>query len=214
MLILEWAKCVSCLSNCFKAKVGENKDGCGQATNTFVSQVAVSSRVACAAFKVKLHDPLDLCYLLRWWAAWHAGKTNLLGDLQTAASLGYILVHYLVGLMAWDGDRVSGFSWETSFLLDRPTGFSWCVLKCHIVKRRLVIFVFSHDPTLGSMCIYQVLAQIDVVFFAESLPLVNVNSFFFGIVFLWHVSFCCVYVGVVPMLFNLHKTCACHCSQL
>lgn len=164
MLILEWAKCVSCLSNCFKAKVGGNKDGCGQATNTFVSQVAVSSRVACAAFKVKLHDPLDLCYLLRWWAAWHAAKTNLLGDLQTAASLGYILVYYLVGLMAWDGDQVSGFSWETSFLLDRPTGFSWCVLKCHIVKRRLVIFVFSHDPTLGSMCIYQVLAQIDVVF--------------------------------------------------
>lgn len=132
MLILEWAKCVSCLSNCFKAKVGENKDGCGQATNTFVSQVAVSSRVACAAFKVKLApphpDPLDLCYLLRWWAAWHAGKTNLLeprwGDLQTAASLiGYILVYYLVGLMVWDGDQVSGFSWETSFLLDRPTGF-------------------------------------------------------------------------------------------
>lgn len=57
MLILEWAKCVSCLSNCFKAKVGENKDGCGQAANTFVSPVAASCCVACAAFKVKLAPP-------------------------------------------------------------------------------------------------------------------------------------------------------------
>lgn len=171
MLILEWAKCVSCLSNCFKAKVGENKDGCGQATTTFVSQVAVSSRVACAAFKVKLAPsprparPLLFASLVSCLTCRKDKLVGtLLGDLQTAASLGYILVYYLVGLMVWDGDQVSGFSWETSFLLDRPTGFSWCVLKCHIVKRRLVIFFFSHDPTLGSMCIYQVLAQIDVVF--------------------------------------------------
>lgn len=183
MLILEWAKCVSCLSNCFKAKVGENKDGCGQATNTFVSQVAVSSRVACAAFKVKLHDPLDLCYLLRWWAAWHAGKTNLLGDLQTAASLGYILVHYLVGLMAWDGDQESGFSWETSFLLDRQKGvFLMCTQMPHCEKT-LSYFCFLPWSNTGLNVYLSSVSSDRRSFFAESLPLVNVNSFFFLVLF-------------------------------
>lgn len=98
---------MSCLSNCFKAKVGGGIKTAVVRLHTFVSQVAVSSRVACAAFKVKLASPpprparpLLFASLVSCPSSRKAQLVGTLsGYLQMAASLiGYILV-YLVGLM-------------------------------------------------------------------------------------------------------------------